>query len=65
MTDAVYVEKFGNRFRLTVDAETLSEAQCLMNLMLNSKPSTAFVPPPQLKPETEALLDRQESQEVE
>ena len=65
MTDAVYVEKFGNQFRLTVHAESMAEAQCLMNLVLNSKSPDAFQPAPPLKPETEALLDRQDAQEVE
>jgi hypothetical protein len=63
MSDAVFVEKLGNQFRLTVYAESLAEAQCLMNMMLNAKPAEAFIPPKPLTPTAEALLAKQDGEE--
>lgn len=66
MTDAVYIEKITNhKYCLTTYAESLAEAQCLLNLILNAKPPVAFQPVPPLNPEVEALLDRADELEAE
>jgi hypothetical protein len=66
MADAVHVKRIGNTFILNVPAQTLAEAQSLLNIILTQKVPEAFQPePPPLSPETEALLNRADTAEVD
>jgi hypothetical protein len=66
MPSSVYVEKIGNQFRITADADSLPEAQSLINLLLTQKSPEAFKPePPPLSPEAEALFNRADATEVD